>query len=203
MFLRPDVPCDSRCVDREFHQAENDRGLISRCFSCYPNGSVRDFSPATYWNRPYWPSKISRKTTSVLVGVGAWYNLYHQLLDPMQALNETFHIVGPLFEAIRANGTEIYWLDLPPMILPQKNSIDNHLQYAWRNFSAYNRLAKESLTPYGVVYMDTESILRPRKTLDPSLTADLLHWCIPGDSSVPMFILRLYFHLLSRHARHS
>jgi hypothetical protein len=200
LFLRPDFPCHPLCLtNTTFLHQQIQSGLFHQCFQC--SLGIRTFFDQSYLHNPkYWPYKVqTSNATSVLVNVGAWYNYFHQMIQPLETYTQTLQKNLPIFHHLKQHGVIFYWLDVPPM---PSCSEDWCQLFGWDLFEKFNLIAKRILEPAGVIFLNTSQITRSRKEFDWNITDPFhLHWCNPGDDTVPVMLMELYLHLLTHHLR--
>lgn len=175
IFLRGDIPCDPRCLtDPAFRQQEM-IGLRHPCFACLEK-DPRDFS--NYASNPEeWHHRLPTDTTAIIIGSGAWYNLYKGIMNSTFTYAETLHALGPVFLHLqKTRGIDTFWHGLPPhnINISVQNSSD--YGYEWIFFTEKDYIAKTILEPYGVTFLDTDRLTKARKARDPWVAADGLHW---------------------------
>lgn len=198
LFLRPDFPCDSKCLTNStFREQEIHSGLINACFQC-TNGTKTYFNQSYIHNPKFWPSKVlSSNTTSVLISIGAWYNYYHLMYQPLHMYRQTLIRNIPIFHHMKRLGILLYWLDVPPMPTCYESWCK---LFGWELFEEFNQIARELLEPNGVIFLNTSQITKPRKDYDLNITDPFrLHWCNPGPDTIPELLNQIYLHLLSHH----
>jgi hypothetical protein len=199
LFLRPDFPCHPKCLTNfTFREEQKHSGLIHQCFQC-SNGTQTFFNQSYLHNPKYWPSKVKNSnTTSVLLSVGAWYNYFHHIYQPLVVYTQTLQKNLPIIHQLKFHhGILFYWLDVPPM--PSCSEEWCQL-FGWDLYEKFNFIAKKILEPAGVIFLNTSQFTRARKEFDSNIT-DLfhLHWCNPGDDTVPVMLMEMYLHLLTHH----
>jgi hypothetical protein len=198
LFLRPDFPCDPQCITNStFRRQQINSGLIHSCFQC-PNGTKIYFNQSYVSNPKYWPQKVkTSKATSVLLSVGAWFNYYHLMYQPIAIYKQTLLRNVPIFHHFKRLGVLFYWLDVPPM--PSCNEAWCKL-FGWELFEQFNIIAREILEPAGVIFLNTSQATKERKDFDLNITDPFrLHWCNPGPDTVPELLNQFYLHLLTHH----
>mmetsp|Transcript_2182 Transcript_2182/g.3429 ORF Transcript_2182/g.3429 Transcript_2182/m.3429 type:complete len:363 (+) Transcript_2182:94-1182(+) len=195
LFLRNDLPCDSRCE----HNAtfRNQHVFLHPCWSCRDGirHSFRDFYADTY----SWYNRLPNENVSTLIiGAGSWYNAFKGLINSTKTYEEMLHKMGNVFQRLRRErGTEVFWVGLPPVSL-NGNLSSSLFSFEWKFFRDKNVMAKRILEPMGVHYIDTMGLTSERKRVDPAVSADAVHWCSPGKHSIPTFLNEIIYHILAR-----
>ena len=194
LFLRPDVPCDPRCITNStFCNEQRNSGIFNACFQC-PYGIYREFNNSYEFKSNYWPTKVRlSNTTSLILGIGAWYNNFHQIMSPIETYSNTLQRNVLILNNLTKLGIKIYWIDTPPM--PSCNILC--LGYGWSIFNEYNNIAREIFNSTQIIYLNTSQVTGKRKFYDRNITPDYLHWCNPGHTTIPEFLGQIYLHLLS------
>jgi len=202
LFYLPHIPCNDQCLyDNDFRQ-KNAINIINPCAAC-PSGIRKNFTldKIYYKNftKDYWYNKVTPDTRILVLGGGSWFNYYRGFINSTDTYKQMLLFVGKLVLKIkheRIRSLEVYWIDLPP-IIPGFNKV--YPEYEWGNFQEKNDLAKQILPNYGIHVLDTSHALYSRKRDDISISEpSTLHWCNPGQESVPTFIATTILHLYTR-----
>ncbi|KAJ1434294.1 hypothetical protein B484DRAFT_429254 [Ochromonadaceae sp. CCMP2298] len=191
LFLRNDIPCDARCETNQTFLLQD--VFIHPCWACR-NGVRRHFSDFDT-DADSWHNRLPANVTSLIIGAGAWYNSFQGLLNSSSTYEEMLLRVGPLLGRLRERDIEVFWVGLPPSTPSTSSRLGGDL-YDWRLFRDKDSMAERLLTPHGVTFIDVAVLTAARKAVDPSVSADGLHWCGPGSHSVPTFINQVIFHTL-------
>jgi hypothetical protein len=89
---------------------------------------------------------------------------------------------GPLLGRLRERNIEVFWVGLPPSTPSTPSSLREGSEtlggdlYDWRLFRDKDSMAERLLTPHGVTFIDVAVLTAARKAVDPSVSADGLHW---------------------------
>lgn len=174
LFLRSDVPCDAQCSNSTYAQLQS--GLKDPCWNC--KDGIKKNNDIYMRNESLWHHQVVTKGVSALVvGSGAWYNMYQGLMDSATEYNATMYIMGPLFQRLKQDhGIEVFWLGLPPHNVDVNTMNVTDYGYEWAHFEEKNAIAKHALKAFGVTFIDTHELLHRRKRIDPRISPDGLHW---------------------------
>ena len=175
LFLRSDIPCDPRCaVDKEFRKQ---RKFLHPCWACRRDGIKKDFKgnlvDPTAWHR-----KLPKEDTlGLVINSGAWYNSFKGVMNSTATYAETLHTVGPILQNLREmRNIEVFWVGLPPHIFDLTTTNSSTYGYEWIYYGEKDKVAKDILSPYGVTFVNTDVLTKPRKLRDPFIAADGIHW---------------------------
>lgn len=175
LFLRNDIPCDPRCAsDTKLRQQKS---LVHPCWACRKTGIKQNFSNYLE-DANAWHHKLPQQDFSALIiGSGAWYNTFKGIMNSTSTYMETLHAIGPIFQHLKTTrAIEIFWVGLPPHIFNLTTTNASTYGYEWIYFEHKDAIAKDILTPYGVTFIDTNVLTKPRKLRDPFIAADGMHW---------------------------
>lgn len=190
LFMRPDIPCKDQCLTNSTFLRQAGTGILyNPCAAC-KNGVKISFNASFFRSGKGWPSQISPRTTTLLLGSGAWHH------DPV-IYQDMLHGIRFFLNSLTSRGVKVYWLDLPPMDMYATVEPDKYEYFGWNKFSTYNTKSREILEPSGVIFLNTSEATRSRKILEPTIASDYMHWCNPGQYSVPSFIAETFFHLIA------
>lgn len=196
-FLRPDIPCDPRCLsDKHFLAEENAKGIHQMCFACH-EGIFHELNNSFTKIQQFWPAQVRLDGTHLIIGTGSWYNGYRKLFQPDYYYNETLSILVPVLNdlTINSNVKSIHWLDLPPMRPIPPPYVD---LFGWNNFLVYNKYAELKFKNTNITYLDTANATKQRKFHDLNITDEFQHhWCNPGIDMIPTFQIQTYLHFIS------
>jgi hypothetical protein len=146
--------------------------------------------------RPFWPTNIPPQTTALVMSAGPWYNLHKGVMNAPAVYRDTLERISPFLGRLVKAGVVVIWLDVPPIVVSSTNSV--YHTYGWDLFPIYNGLARDILTPHGVIFLNTSRALLARKVAQPSVSRDGLHWCNPAPDSAPSFIVQAVLHVLAK-----
>ena len=194
-FLRPDIPCDPRCLsDKHFLEQEHKKGIHQMCWSC-ADGVFNEFNESFATMKKFWPGRVRSDGTNLVIGTGAWYNSYRKFIQPDYYYNETLDRIIPILEDIiqTSNISTVHWLDLPPMKpIPPQTDI-----FGRNNFITFNKYAELKFSNTNITYLNTANATKQRKFHDLNITDKFrLHWCNPGHDMIPTFQIQTYLHLM-------
>lgn len=192
LFLRDDIPCVDECtVNATFRETGKETIFAHPCWSCR-DGIRKTFN--TFEDYPNsWPNKITNETGYMIMNSGTWYNIFKGIVNANETYKQTLAKLAPYLIELKQKKLlhGVYWFDLPPIMTFGYEELKYDLQsYAWKNEIAERYLHK-SLT-----YLNTSSIIKPRKSKEWTIASDLIHWCNPGRSSIPVFINQILLHLI-------
>jgi hypothetical protein len=189
-MLRPDLPCDPECLKNPKYVDPS--GFILPCLAC-PDGIFWPFNGSFASYPHYWISKITPNTSAIVIGTGAWYNVWKKLTDPMASFRETVDKLAPIFyDFIHHRGIQVFWIDLPPI---SDFEWEISKLFGWHLYVEYMVYAKQRLEREGVILVESNLAAAPRKLRDNNIT-NHIHWCNPGRSTLPLFIDHAIFQLL-------
>ena len=203
LFYLPHIPCTDQClIDKEFRD-KSSVNFLNPCAAC-PTGVRKNFTLTKIYyknfSHDYWYNKITPDTRILVLGGGSWFNYYKGVINSTETYTQMLTFVGKLVLKIkheRIRSLEVYWLDLPPVIPGSYNKV--YPEYEWDNFQQKNDLAKQILPNYGIHVLDTVGALFARKRDDIAVSdPSTLHWCNPGQLSVPTFVGSTMLHLYVR-----
>lgn len=178
LVYRRDMPCDPACIGKrgtEF-RANASKLMINPCDSC--QDGIKHNLKEVQHNTP-WLRMISKDTTILVLGGGAWFNYYRGVFNSTAVYKETLKFIAPILGNLtRDRGIEVFWLDLPPCWLDDEvEDHDKKAGYEWDKFSSKNKLAKKTLSPFGVHFIDSWPALDERKKFDGNVSdPGGLHW---------------------------
>eukprot|EP01041_Mallomonas_annulata_P007279 gene7279-14837_t len=213
-FLRSDLPCSKSCsAPKEYtttttNNNNNSNNTISTktnkldwrrnltCLACDKNGNRRNISKMSLDDQYPWLKTLPNNTGTIVIGSGAWYNYFQGFINVANDYIEALKRIGPILSMlINKRRIHIYWLELPPMILSLEHKKSTNKDFGWQSFQIKNQMAKEILKPFGVHFLAINNILYQRKIHDDHITFDNLHWCTPGEHSIPSFIFSMLMHI--------
>jgi len=87
-------------------------------------------------------------------------------------------------------GLPVFWLGLPP-------ASGSNPAFGWHTFPELDKLASAAFAGTEVIVLNVRQLAAERKRIDPSISADGLHWCNPGKATVPHFLAERLLHLLA------
>eukprot|EP00603_Paraphysomonas_imperforata_P004767 CAMPEP_0114446406 /NCGR_PEP_ID=MMETSP0103-20121206/19191_1 /TAXON_ID=37642 ORGANISM="Paraphysomonas imperforata, Strain PA2" /NCGR_SAMPLE_ID=MMETSP0103 /ASSEMBLY_ACC=CAM_ASM_000201 /LENGTH=428 /DNA_ID=CAMNT_0001618185 /DNA_START=86 /DNA_END=1372 /DNA_ORIENTATION=+ len=220
-FLRPNIPCFAACLQNSSFRLSVRKKFPDPCSGCpegkpvsstpphhssYGQGapvgehsstvsaSVVAGSPITKSVRSqWWMQKLPPDTRVLVIGTGAWYNSFQGMEQGSEEYGKTLFLLRPIFRHLIDEGVMIIWLALPPMV--DDLSFAKAGEYGWDSFRANNARAFQSFREMGVLFLDLGLMMYERKIYDPRSSADGLHWCNLGRTSMPSIINQMIFHL--------
>ena len=138
LFMRPDIPCKDQCLTNATFLREAGTGILyNPCAAC-KNGVRTSFNESFFRSGKGWPSQISPRTTTLLLGSGAWHH------DPV-VYEEMLCGIRNFLSTLTAKGVKVYWLDLPPMDMYATTEPDKYEYFGWNKFNSYNKKSREIL----------------------------------------------------------
>lgn len=169
-FLREDYPCEGQCVSNVTYRNEQYKLFTNKCAACFMG-----IHSAYNTTRRNWLQNVEDNSIAVL-SAGSWYNVFKGIGDP-GIFNDTLLKVGQACKLYLLTRNIIcYWVSLPPVPLKYSQTPLFFTHPDWKYFPERNRWSKHILSMYGVTYIDLESLLMSRKSMDPNVTADGMHW---------------------------
>lgn len=175
LFLRSDIPCDPRCATDP--ELRSQKVFLHPCWACKADGIRRDFG-LYLQDTEAWHHKLPvQDTAAIVMGSGAWYNAFKGVINSTETYAETLRAVGPILQDLKSTrDIDVFWVGLPPHIFNTTTTNQSTYGYEWIFFSDKDAIAKSILTPFGVTFVDTSVLTKPRKMKDPYVAADGIHW---------------------------
>eukprot|EP01038_Epipyxis_sp_PR26KG_P007839 gene7839-10646_t len=188
-FLRENLPCTMGCEMKSV-QVKSGVTIKDLCRGCN-RPSFTDLN-TTIWKN------IPEGTISIVIQDGAWYSQENGIDDSNFEFLKTMRLIAPfLQQIIKERRIEIFWVGLPPVKMHLEDSIFAHKRYDWQHYEEKSNIAKTELEKVGVQFIDQKILTQERKTIDHQISHDGLHWCNPGDYTIPSFINQIITHLIA------
>ena len=193
-FLRNDLPCFSECVNVSFREAH--AGAYG-CGGCDPGGTKRkgSFSDSVARVKEEWINDLSDSSQMLFIGTGSWFNYFKGLTNSSQEYGDTLQALKTVLSELKMNRKiDIFWYDIPPCGI---FCGDTNPDFEHGGFDSKNALARQSLESV-VVYLNTSAAIVKRLNADGlALSAGGPHWCTPGATSIPAFVVSVFLQMAS------
>lgn len=192
-YLRAHMPCLPACAtNNTFREQNSERTRNGLCMSCAENGKPRE--PLPIVQEP-WLATLPNTTRALVIGSGAWWNEARVGADESRLYLQMLSMLSPALNNLTQAGMHVLWMD----IAPQGAKALEHSSYGWQHFGMKNEEARcklRALAP-AVIFMNTSAATAARRSSEPnSVTTAGLHWCSPGQGTVPAFITLHLAHIL-------
>jgi hypothetical protein len=192
-YLCAHMPCLTACaMNNTFREQNSERTRNGLCTSCDENGQPR--APLPIAQEP-WLATLPNTTRALVIGSGAWWNEARVGADESRLYLHMLATVAPALHNLTRAGMHVLWMD----IAPQGAKALEHSSYGWQHFGMKNEEARRKLRALApaVIFMNTSAAMAARRSSEPnSVTTAGLHWCSPGQGTVPAFITQHVAHIL-------
>ena len=179
-FLRSDLPCAPRCTN----------ATIEVCEACTSDGAPRAVELDAMLL-----DALSWRPDALFLGVGSWYNYHKGLYDSDVSFHRTLHVLRERLDAQPA-AVPTFWYDIPSCGAACDRAKRPEPAYEWVGIAAKNAMACRVLG--GAVHL-----LNASEAVQPRLAADRVwpdggptdgmpHYCNPGPSSIPRFVVHAF-----------
>jgi hypothetical protein len=159
------------------------QSFFNPCWACR-DGVRKPFSTFLQRNDS-WVYNISGTTKHLVMGTGAWYNVFKGVMNSTLSYMETLNMIGPFIGSrFSKKDKMVFWLDLPPVVFNRSDDNSNgdgnrsksKESFEWLQYVDKNEMAQRILKPFGFNYLDTSAATRSRKARDANVTVDGVHW---------------------------
>ena len=183
-WLTTRLPCSWKCENTSFLH-ENRASQAMECYACHNDTGLPNshYSELVGWRR-----RLTNKTCALVIGAGAWYTPA-KLGERADVSVEWARTLAELTNVLSELKIPVFWLGLPPC---QGGRAEHHWNELWR----LDLAAKNTFSGTNVQFLDTSLFSRSRKEANSTISADGLHWCNPGRSTIPKLMIDRLLHLL-------
>ena len=183
--LRNDVPCVYECIDLEFRTKFH--YMCSRC----EHGTAKVFDRDA---EDFFANRIPAMTNILILTSGIWYNNFKlsEKSRPEELYNKTLINLVPILKNLVRRGVVVVWIALP--VTDDCDIAPNHQGrlYGWDTFAEKNKNVETHFTNSGIIIVDANKAIMSRYKKDPKIfKGGGIHYCEPGQSSIPMFVNKL------------
>ena len=178
-FLREDLPCAPWCAN----------ATVEACGACEGDGHPRPSALDGALLRA-----LSSQPDYLFLGVGSWYNYHKGLYNSDAAYHRTLHLLRE--ELTRHRRVKVFWYDIPNCGAACDRARRPEPAYEWGGIAAKNDMACRTLGD-AVHYLNVSAAIEPRLRddrvwPDGGPTDGMPHYCNPGPSSIPRFVVHAF-----------
>ena len=183
-FLRDNWPCMPGCANN----------TVETCKACDAGGAKR---PESYDEL----LALNATVDALFISVGSWYNYHKGMYNSTAEYHHMLTHVQPALAALAAAGVAVYWYDIPHCGVYCMQFLRPEPAYEWERLAEKNTMARHLLGD-AVTFLNASAAVIPRLQLDRvwpngGPTDGLPHYCNPGPSSIPQFLVHNLLALLA------